>query len=167
MEFGGGRSFSQELAHFLEVQSSANGWSIIFAHLACDELPELMRTLIAAILAWRIHCDASSLATLDGGDIIDTAHPLPGGEKNILLAALGADETIKQLMGIVLVNIDARAMVPVLATALTVNHHTMIIGTTADTVFSTIIATGVGGSCVDWVGCLAGTLRVRSGGLSC
>jgi hypothetical protein len=102
-----------------------------------------MGTLIAAILAGRLHCNTSSPTTLNGRDVIATTHALPSGEENTLFVALWADEAIKQLLGIVLVNTDTGAMIPVLATAVTIYHHTMIIGTTAYTIFTTIITFGV------------------------
>jgi hypothetical protein len=126
-----------------------------------------MGTLIAAILAGRLHCNASSLATLDGRDVIATAHALPSGEKHTLLVALWTDEAIKQLLGIVLINTNTRAMIPVLATAVTIYHHTMIIGTTADTIFTTIVTFGVRGSRIHLTGWLAGALGVRRAGFLC
>jgi hypothetical protein len=167
VEFFRGRGFLQELANLPEIQSTSNGGSVILANHARDKLPEEIGALVATVLAGRIHCNTSSLATLDGRDIVATTHTLPSGEKLTLLVTLGADESIEQLFRIVLVDTDAGAMVPVLTTTVTVDHHTMIIRATADAVFSTIVAFGVGRSRIHLTGWLTGALGVRCAGFLC
>jgi hypothetical protein len=167
MECLSGRGFLQELANLLEIQSTPKGGSVIGTNPANDEPPEKFGTLVTAILARWLHGNTSSLAALDGGDVVTTAHSFPSCEQFPLLMALGADKSIEQLFRIILINTDAGTMVPVLATAITIYHHTMIIRTTADTVFTAIIAFGIRSGVVHLRRRLAGALRDRGTGLFC
>lgn len=102
--------------------------------------PEVLVALIAAVLA--VVIDTGSLA-MSLVDVVISTHALPG-RKLLRGLALGADETVKQLFGILLVNADTRAMVPILAATVAEDHHAMIIRPAADTILSTIVALGVG-----------------------
>jgi hypothetical protein len=99
--------------------------------------------LVTAILAWWIASDPSSLAArgfLEGDtDVVVTAHRLIGRECFTRDLALWADKSVKQLLGIFFVNVDAGAVVPIITTTFTIDHHTVIIRATAEAVFTTII----------------------------
>jgi hypothetical protein len=105
---------------------------------------------MGAVLAWRIARGPSSLATSrlieKDANVVETAHRLEGCIRLSRNCALWADESVEKFLCIFFVNANARAMVPVLATSLTINHHAMIIRATAGAVLPSIIAFVAGGN---------------------
>ena len=93
--------------------------------------------LLTAVLAWWIIIDSSSLATLV--NVVITAHALPSGEL-LISFALGADEAVEKFLSIVDINTNTGAVIPLIATTVAVDHHTVIIRSTTEAVLSTIIA---------------------------
>jgi hypothetical protein len=141
--------FTEEPSNFLLVQSATTGGFIIFAgQVLPNEIEECISMFIGAVLAWWVITDASSLATLVGvfqgiTDISVSTISLPGGELGLGLA-VWAIITVEELLNLGFVNLDTRAMIPVLARAFAEDHHAMIIRTTADAVFTSVIALVIG-----------------------
>jgi hypothetical protein len=103
--------------------------------------------LIAAILAWWLIGYTSSLTARLGKlkmnpHIVITAHALPGSEEFRRLA-FWTNVTVEEFLSVLYVHANTRAMVPFIAAAFAVNHHSVIVRSTADTVFSTIVAFGI------------------------
>jgi hypothetical protein len=126
------------------VQCASLGWFRTLADTSCYKHPKGIPVFITAILAWRIAGDTRSLAasgTVEKGiDVIVATHRFVSGKRLSWNLALRADESVKKLFCIFLVNSNARAMVPILATTFAKNHHAMIVRATTGTVFPSIIA---------------------------
>lgn len=117
---------------------------------------------VRAVLAWRLVVDSSGLAAGIGvlefdTNVIVSTQGFPGGNELISLA-FWADEVVEKVLGVIDIDINALTMIPVLATTLTCDHHAMIIWTTAEAVFSPIVAFIVGRETTLGTRSLAGTI---------
>lgn len=145
VKFGNGQTLRKEPSNFARAQSTSTRWLIILTgEMFESELPERLLMFVGAVLAWGIIADASSLAAWIGileelANIAESTHALPGG-KECLCLALWADEAVKKLLGVGDIDIQARAVIPIIAATIAVDHHAMIIWTTADAIFASVVA---------------------------
>jgi len=113
-----------------------------------NKYPEQIFMLIGTVLAWGVVTDTSSLTTSIGvieplATVSVSAIALPSGGK-LLSRTLWADEAIKKLSGIGFVDLNTRTVIPIVTTAVAVDHHAMIIGATADAVLASVVALVLG-----------------------
>lgn len=145
VKFGNSQTLRKEPSNFVCAQSTSTRWLIILAgEMFESKLPERLLVFIGAVFAWGIIADASSLAACiripeELANITESTHTLPGGKKCLCLA-LWADEAVQKLLGVGNIDIEARAVIPVIAATIAVDHHAMIIWTTADAIFASVVA---------------------------
>lgn len=146
--FKGGDLFKNP-SNFISAQSASTGRLITFPRqILHNPLEECISMFIGAVFAWWIVADASSLATLVGvfegiADVSVSTIALPGSEAGRCLA-VWAVVTVEELLGLGFVNLDTRAVIPVLARAFAEYHHAMIIRATANAVFTSVVALVLG-----------------------
>jgi hypothetical protein len=138
-------------SHLLQVQSTSLGRLFILAKLCLEIFPEVLPTLVTAELTRRFKLGASRLAawfvigTKDTSsdlvvvDGVETAKAPPSREPYARLGAFRADIALEELDGIVFINTNTGAMIPIVAVSLTGDHSTVIVRSTANTVFASII----------------------------